>query len=198
MCDLTSVGSNAGDIFPAGEWIFLVCYSQLFIRVRLDVRLALDLSQVDWPPPPTVVLMRHLGLISNLLWPTVPSSWELHRVGVTGRVAVPQGGQWHCHVRSLSSEDKPNLSRGWQRAMEGKEPHLWKTLLLAALWNKLLQKHLLMWRSVTFKVTLWIGLWNKGIWSVALGTYSCGNLIRMSEYEVGESLHIWTITYVVE
>ena len=47
MCDLTSVGSNAGDIFPAGEWIFLVCYSQLFIRVRLDVRLALDLSQVD-------------------------------------------------------------------------------------------------------------------------------------------------------
>ena len=26
---------------------FFVCYSQLFIRVRLDVRLALDLSQVD-------------------------------------------------------------------------------------------------------------------------------------------------------
>lgn len=32
-----------------GFFFFFVCYSQLFTRVRLDMRLALDLSQVDWP-----------------------------------------------------------------------------------------------------------------------------------------------------
>ena len=146
--------------FSCRRMDFFVYYSQLFIRVRLDMKsVALALSQVHWPPPPLhrVVLMHHLGLISNLLWPTMPSSWELHRARgdgpygcVSGRaVALP------CQV---CIEDKHNFLRGWQGAVEGKEPHLWKTLFLAALWNELLQKHLLLWRPIIFKVTLLIGL----------------------------------------
>lgn len=35
--------------------------------------------------------------------------------------------------------------------------------------------------------------------SVALGTYSCGDLIgEMNEYDIGESSHVWMISYAVQ
>ena len=105
------MGSNAGDIFPVGEWIFFFfCLLQPAVyqgEVRHEVSPGSEPSGLT-----PVVLRRHLGLISNLLWPTVHPAENFTGSGVTGLVAVPQGGQWHRHVRSLSLEEKPNFSRG--------------------------------------------------------------------------------------
>lgn len=140
--------------------------------------------------------MLHIGFINYLPWPPWPPCHTAENsLGpvVTGHVDVPQRGQWHCQwslvhqensfcktvargkadycsvlcLCQVCIEDKQNFWHSWQRAAERKEPHLWKTLFLAAVWNEeLLQKHLLFWRLIIFKVLLLIVLQHEVTWSV--------------------------------
>lgn len=108
-------------------FFFFVCYSQLFTRVRLDMRLALIWSCGLTP----VVLMRHLGLISNLLWPTVHPAENFTGSGVTGRVAVPQEGSGIA-MSGLSLQRRNLISHAVDREWWRERTTPWKTLFLAA------------------------------------------------------------------
>lgn len=62
-------------------------------------------------------------------WPARSIPSDLYRT-------APRGRQTIAGLFQVCRENKHNFLHGWQRGVERKEPHLWKILFLAALWNE--------------------------------------------------------------